>query len=139
MDRPITGSIEVTARGWLHIRLDTLLPHCRFGSAARISDAIRALMDDFREKLPYFERAVLVIDEHSGYDVRRVYDSDNKAWKAIPNALKGRVFEDDDQFTLSICLLGKHSNDIGCHIFVLPPEDAFVFFGERFGGTFCRA
>ena len=133
MDSPITGKLEVTEQGWLHIRLDTLLPHCRFGSVSRISDAIHTLRKGYKGNLPYFEEAVLVIDEHCEHDIRRVYDQDNKAWKAIPNALKGRIFEDDDQFTLAICLLAKRSKDTGCHIYVMPSEDAFSFFGGRFG------
>ena len=39
---PITGSIEVTPEGWLHIRLDTLLLHCRYGSVSEITDTVHA-------------------------------------------------------------------------------------------------
>jgi len=127
------GSIEVTEKGWLHIRLDTLLPHCRYGSATQISDAIHDLRKGFTETLPYYETALLVIDEYCLPDSRCVYDQDNKAWKAIPNALKGHFFPDDDQFTLSICLLSKPSKDTACHIYLMPPEDAYEFFGKRFG------
>ncbi|GHU89778.1 hypothetical protein FACS1894202_08550 [Clostridia bacterium] len=36
----------VTPEGWLHIRLDTLLPSIRYKSTAYISDAIIALLGD---------------------------------------------------------------------------------------------
>ena len=129
----ITGSVEVTAEGWLHIRLDALLPNCRYGTAAYISDAILELLDGMPESPPYYDKAFLFIDEHGGLESRRVYDQDNKAWKAIPNALKGRVFEDDDQFTLSICLMAKEDKEVACHIYVTPPEDAFLFLYKRYG------
>jgi hypothetical protein len=41
-----------------------------------------------------------VVDEHSSINCRRVFDQDNKGWKAIPNALKGRVIPNDDQYSL---------------------------------------
>lgn len=131
MDKPITGFIEVTPEGWLYIRLDTLLPHCRYGSVAAIYDAITALLSGIREQLPSFEKAFLIIDEHSDESNRRVFDQDNKAWKAIPNALKGWVFADDDQDTLSICLLSKKSPEGVCHVWVLPDDDIFYYIGLR--------
>ncbi len=75
---------------------------------------------------------MLVIDEHCDVDFRRVFDQDNKAWKAIPNALKGYVFDDDDQFTLSVSLISKRSKEDCCHIYVMPMGEAFLFFRERF-------
>jgi hypothetical protein len=131
MDQPITGHVEVTPEGWLHIRLDTLLPNCRYGTAPQIKDAIHTLLDRYDGRLPIYTSAFLVIDEHSGGDSRNVYDPDNKAWKAIPNALKGRVFEDDNQFMLSICLMARRSHEHACHIYVMPPEDAYYYLNWR--------
>lgn len=133
MDTGITGGIEVTTNGWLHIWLDTLLPHCRFGFASDISDAIQRLLISYDGVLPFFDYAFLIIDEHNELENRRVFDQDNKGWKAIPNALKGKIIADDNQDILSLCLLSKHSKETRCHIYVMPPEDAFGFFYERFG------
>lgn len=45
----------------------------------------------------------------------------------IPNALKGRVIEDDNQFVLSIGLFAKLSDEPRCEIYVMPPEDGVIF------------
>ena len=42
-------------------------------------------------------KAILIIDEHCDLKNHQVFDQDNKGWKAIPNALKGLLVEDDDQ------------------------------------------
>ena len=60
-------------------------------------------------------------------DKHNSLDNDNKAWKMIPNSLKGIVIEDDSQFVLSIGLFAKKSEDLSCDIYVLPPEDAAFF------------
>ncbi len=46
----------------------------------------------------------------------------------IPNVLKGRLFEDDDQFHLSISLLTKIRLEPAYHIYVLSLYDAPEFF-----------
>ena len=79
-------------------------------------------------KLPYFQRAMLVIDEHSSTEGRHIYDSDNKGWKAVSNALKGRLFPDDDQYTLALSLLSTRSTENVCHITLLDLADAADFF-----------
>ena len=63
-----------------------------------------------------------MIDEHCDIAARQVYDQDNKAWKAISNALKGRVVADDDQYSLGVCLLSRRSSEAECHIYVLPVQ-----------------
>lgn len=131
MDKPITGAIEVTSEGWLHIRLDMLLPNCRYGTTPHIKNAIQTFLDQYDGQLPFFEKAFLIIDEHSNDDTRQVYDPDNKAWKAISNALKGSIFADDNQYTLSLCLLARRSDRAACHIFVMPPEDAPIYLCMR--------
>lgn len=99
----IAGTIETNEFGWLHITLNTLLPHCRFKTPAYLSDTITRLVEGHQargKQIPFFRRALLVIDEHCDVKNRQVFDQDNKGWKAIPNALKGLVVEDDDQQSL---------------------------------------
>ena len=113
------GYVEQFGYGWLHIVLSTLLPHCRYQAPAWLSDTLARLLDDYERagcKLPYFQRAMLVIDEHSSTEGRHIYDSDNKGWKAVSNALKGRLFPDDDQYTLALSLLSTRSTENVCHI-----------------------
>lgn len=130
----ITGIIEVTRYNWLHIQLNTLLPHCRYAVPAYLSDTLAQLLKGFASgggKLPKYEKAFLVIEEHCNIKSRRVFDEDNKGWKAIPNALKGAVIKDDDQFSLQIALLSKISDTACCHIYVMDKDDAEVFFSIR--------
>jgi hypothetical protein len=124
----------VNEYGWLRIALNTLLPHCRYTTPAYLSDTITRLLDEYEARgkpLPRFDAATLIIDEHCDIDSRAVYDQDNKGWKAIPNALKGRVIPDDDQFTLHVCLTSTRSKDTACHIWLLPRRDAGDFFGLK--------
>ena len=48
--------------------------------------------------LPWYRHAFVVIAEHTDRKSGNVYDPDNREWKAVTNALKGVLFEDDDQF-----------------------------------------
>lgn len=133
----VGGTVRLLNGRWVHIRLDTLLPHCRFQSPGYLADTITRLLDGFVEngrRLPYYKKALLVMDEHCSCENRTVYDQDNKGWKAVPNALKGRLFPDDDQFSLGIALLSTESEEMGCDIYVLPAEDAGEFFSQRQGG-----
>lgn len=128
------GTVRLLNGRWVHIRLETLLPHCRYQVPAYLSDTITRLLDGFGQsggKLPYYEKALLVIDEHCSRKTRTVFDQDNKGWKAVPNALKGRLFPDDDQFSLGIALLSTESEKAECDIYVLPAEDAGEFFELR--------
>ena len=130
----IAGRAEYNEFGWLHIQLNALLPNCRFASPIWITDMVTRLLDRLERrhgKLPMLKEALLVIDEHSDIHARQVYDQDNKGWKAISNALKGRVVEDDDQYTLGVCLLSTRSSEQVCHIYVLPGADAGDFFCMR--------
>ena len=123
----IAGSIEVTPEGWLHITLNTLLPNCRRRVSSYIGDTICRLMDGCAEELPNFDRAFLAIVEYCNYEKHNALDNDNKGWKMIPNALKGRVIADDSQFILSVGLFAKLADDARCEIYVLPPEDGADF------------
>ncbi|MCI8538304.1 MAG: hypothetical protein HFF18_06520 [Oscillospiraceae bacterium] len=130
----VAGQVEINEFGWLHIRLNTLLPHCRFASPLWLTDTISRLLDrqERRQgKLPLLKRALLVIEEQCDIDSRQVFDQDNKGYKAVSNALKGRVVSDDDQFSLGVCLLSRRGPEAACHIYVLPVENAGDFFFMR--------
>ena len=131
----VAGSISVNEFGWLLIELNTLLPHCRFSTPVWLTDTITRLLDQHERrqgKLPMLDRALLVIEEFCDVDSRNVFDQDNKGWKAVSNAIKGRLVEDDDQFTLSVCLLSQRfSGARSCHIYVLPLSEAGDFFSMR--------
>ncbi|WP_409969907.1 hypothetical protein RFF05_08410 [Bengtsoniella intestinalis] len=130
----IAGSLDLFSEQWVHIRLQTLLPHCKYQTPSYLNDTLLRLLNGYEKngrKLPYFQQAVLVIDEHSQVDGRHVYDQDNKGWKAIPNALKGRVIGDDDQYHLGVVLLSKPSPENVTHITILHPQDLPDFFALR--------
>ena len=123
----VTGSIEVTHDGWLHITLNTLLPSCKYRTSNYIGDTISRLIKYYGQDLPYFEDAFLAIVEYCNNENHNALDNDNKGWKMIPNSLKGSVISDDSQFVLSIGLFAKMSDDIRCEIYVMPPEEGSVF------------
>lgn len=123
----VSGRIEVTAEGWIHISLNSLLPHCKYKNNPYLSDTLRRLVDGFTRPLPKYKKAFLAIIESCDYKNRRVFDQDNKAWKMIPNALKGIVIEDDDQFHLDIGLFSKFSPELACDIYVIPEEQIGEF------------
>lgn len=134
----VAGFVECLNYNRLHIQLNTLLPHCRFQSPLWLTDTIRRLLDEYEKSgntLPFFRQALLVIDEHSGIMDRRVFDQDNKGWKAVSNAIKGRLIPDDDQHTLSVALLSARSPNPVCHITLLELEDAADFFSARAYGA----
>ena len=131
----VAGSISVNEFGWLLMELNTLLPHCRFSTPVWLTDTITRLLDQHERrqgKLPMLDRALLVIEEFCDMDSRNVFDQDNKGFKAVSNAIKGRLVEDDDQFTLSVCLLSQRFSEArSCHIYVLPLSEAGDFFSMR--------
>jgi len=132
----VCGQVDILCYDWLHIRLNTLLPHCRCQPPAWLSDTIRRLLDGYEaqgKKLPHYERALMVIDEYSGIEGRHIFDQDNKGWKAVSNAIKGRLIPDDDQYTLSVALLSTWSEIHACHITLLEQRDAGDFFSLRSG------
>lgn len=132
----VCGQVDILCYDWLHLRLNTLLPHCRFQTPNWLTDTIGRLLDGYEaqgRKLPHYERALLVIDEHSGIEGRHIFDQDNKGWKAVSNAIKGRLIPDDDQYTLSLALLSTPSEIPACHITLLEQRDAGDFFSLRSG------
>lgn len=73
----VAGSVEEFGYGWLHIMLHTLLPHCRYQTPGWLSDTIRRLLDGYEacgKRLPFYSRALLVIDEHTGIEGRHIFD-----------------------------------------------------------------
>ena len=131
-----SGHIEIAGAGWVHMQLDTLLPHCRYMPATWLTDTVRQLLSAYMQHTNFrlhFKQMLLVIDEHSDVDGRHVFDQDNKGWKAVSNAIKGRVIPDDDQYTLSVALLSTRSCQNVCHITVLDMKDAPDFFSARAG------
>ena len=130
------GKVEVNEFGWLHIQLNTLLPHCRYQTSDWLSDTIRRLLDEYESggsELPFFKEAMLVIDEHCGGKGRHIFDQDNKGYKAVSNAIKGRLIPDDDQHTLALALLSTRSELDVCHITLLDMVDVADFFAYRSG------
>lgn len=138
------GKVEVDDNRWLHIQLNTLLPHCKNHSNPWLLDTLARLLHSFRQsggRLPWFERAMLVIDEHCNLQNRQVFDQDNKGWKIIPNVLKGQVFADDDQHSLGIALVSTLDDVPACHIYVMDIADAgtyFSLYSGDFGSYFHR-
>lgn len=126
-----SGHIEIAGAGWVHMQLDTLLPHCRYLPAAWLTDTVRRLLNAYMQHTHFrlhFKQLLLIIDEHSDVDGRHVFDQDNKGWKAVSNALKGLVIDDDDQYHLSVHMMSSRSAENVCHISLVLPESAEDFF-----------
>ena len=126
-----SGHIEIAGAGWVHMQLDTLLPHCRYMPATWLTDTVRQLLTAYMQRTNFrlhFKQMLLVIDEHSDVDGRHVFDQDNKGWKAVSNALKGLVIDDDDQYHLSVHMMSSRSAENVCHISLVLPESADEFF-----------
>lgn len=132
------GRVEIDENGWLHIVLDTLLPHCKRGTSPWLRDTLVRLLYGYKQnggQLPHFERAMLIINEHCNIKSRQVYDQDNKAWKVIPNILKGLVIDDDDQFSLGVALVSTVDDTPACHIHVMDMADAGTYFSLYMGDS----
>ena len=127
-----SGSIELVGNNWLHMKLDTLLPSAKNNVGSRlVSNTITNLLNyyaAYHDNLPFYENAFVAIIEHCNYENVSTYDHDNKGFRAVPNALKGRVFGDDNQFEMSLGLFTKQSQDeFYCEIYVLPMSDLSYF------------
>lgn len=138
----IAGSVEMLEYTWLHIQINTLLPHCRYQTPAWLTDTIHRLLDGYASsgrQLPFYRnRAALVIEEYSDIAGRKIFDQDNKGWKAVSNALKGRLFPDDNQYDLGIVLLSKRSGESVTHITVMDMEDLGQFLSSHVTGPIGR-
>ena len=107
-----SGHIEIAGAGWVHMQLDTLLPHCRYMPATWLTDTVRQLLTAYMQRTNF----------------RHVFDQDNKGWKAVSNALKGLVIDDDDQYHLSVHMMSSRSAENVCHISLVLPESEEEFF-----------
>ena len=127
----ISGEITLMDTGWLDIRMNALLPHCKtIGGTEYITDTITRLLDRFQSSggtIPMFEKAFLAIVEHSPLDASGAYDNDNKGFRAVINALKGRLFPDDNQFEMSLGLFTIQDEECCCHVYVMPFESTGDF------------
>lgn len=90
----ITGSVETFGYGWLHITLHTLLPHCRYQTPNWLSDTLRRLLDEYEacgKKLPFYSRAMLVIDEHSASSRLDAFNTRKRESPSIPSSCTASV------------------------------------------------
>lgn len=138
--REIFGSVTVSENNWVDIRLDALLPHCTvIGGTQYVADSITRLLDHYSacaRELPMFDKAYVAIAEHCSPVHNGAFDQDNKGFKGVINALKGRLFRDDDQFELALGLFTVEDWEECCHVYVIPFEDVADFmteFTERIG------
>lgn len=133
-----SGTVEMIGSNWLHLRLETNLPGDKnHVEVKRVSNTVTNLLDcyaGYLGYLPQYEQAFVAIIEYANpVNVTRqgaatAFDNDNKGYRAIPNALKGRLFEDDNQFIMSLGLFTVDSDeDSHCDIYIIPIEDVADF------------
>ena len=136
--KEIYGDVTLMDTGWLHLKLNTLLPNYKaIGGTQYVSNTITRLLDKFQKdggQIPMFDKAFLAIVEHCDFTCSEVFDHDNKGFKAVQNALKCRLFPDDDQFELSLGLFTVLDPEMSCHIYVLPEFDAAEFLYQKLSG-----
>lgn len=133
-DENVTGTVSLSKDGWLTLRLDTLLSNNRRPATGYLESSLIQMLKGYQKNkgpLPWYPRAFVVLTEHSSREGGNVYDPDNKEWKGVTNALKGAVFEDDDQFTVSLILDAVWDDKVYCEIIVLPYEDISLYFLRR--------
>lgn len=129
--KTIYGEVNILDNGWVDIRMNALLPHCKVvGGTQYVSDTVIRLLDEFCNEggeLPCFEKAYIAIVEHCPENCSGAFDQDNKGFKGVINALKGRLFHDDNQFELALGLFTFVDEDPHCHIYVSPYDEAGDF------------
>ncbi len=135
------GEVTVLDNGWMDIKLNALLPHCKvLGSTQYVADSITRLLTSYSlgdVELPNYDKAFMAIVEHCNEDLSGVFDQDNKGFKGVINALKGRLFPDDNQFELALGLFTVRDSEECCHIYVMAAEDAGDFLYQlNSGGLF---
>ena len=130
----ITGTVAVSREGWTVIRLDTLLQSARRRTTGYIENSILELLRQWRGRggvLPWYKHCFVAIVEHSALRDSHTFDVDNKEWKSVTNALKGLLFVDDDQLTVSLILDTVPDGKGYTEIVVLPHRDAGRYLSER--------
>lgn len=133
----ITGTVTVSKQGWTVIRLDTLLQNARRRTTGYIENSILELLKQWRGRggvLPWYKHCFVAIVEHSDLRDSHTFDVDNKEWKSVTNALKGLLFVDDDQLTVSLILDTVPDGKGYTEIVVLPHRDAGRYLSERMLG-----
>ena len=116
------------------IRLDTLLQNARRRTTGYIENSILELLKQWRGRggvLPWYKHCFVAIIEHSDLRDSHTFDADNKEWKSVTNALKGVLFVDDDQLTVSLILDTVPDGKGYTEIVVLPHRDAGRYLSER--------
>lgn len=120
----VYGEVEVLCKDRVKIKLAALLPHCRYTTGTQyVLDNISRLLNGFENnggELPCFDKAFVAIIEHCNVSTATVFDSDNKGFKGVINALKGRLFKDDNQFELSLGLFNVIDDETYCEIYIMP-------------------
>ena len=129
--KEIYGEVTQLDNGWLDIRLNALLPHCTMiGGTQYVFDTVTRLLNNYRKSggvIPCYDKAYMAIVEHCPMDRSGTFDNDNKGFRGAVNALKGRLFRDDNQFELALGLFTVIDEDICCHIYVTPFDEAGDF------------
>jgi hypothetical protein len=138
-----SGSAGLIENDWLHLRIEAALPNGNnHAEMKRITKTVTRLLDccaGYLGYLPEYEQAFVAIIEHKSTEISgkpRTYDHDNKGYRAIPNALKGRVFADDNQFTMSLGLFTvEDSDDPHCDVYIIPMTDMAEFAAQYLAFT----
>lgn len=129
--KEIFGEVTQLNNGWLDIRLNALLPHCKIiGGTQYVCDTLKRLLDNYQQNggvIPCFNKAYMAIVEHCPIQHSGIFDNDNKGFRGVINALKGRIFEDDNQFELALGMFTVIDENMCCHIYVLPFDEAADF------------
>ncbi len=100
------------------------------GGTQYVFDTVTRLLNNYRKSggvIPCYEKAYMAIVEHCPIDRSGTFDNDNKGFRGAVNALKGRLFRDDNQFELALGLFTVIDEDICCHIYVTPFDEAGDF------------
>ena len=91
----VTGSVEEFGYGWLHITLNTLLPHCRYQNPNWLADTISRLLDGYvacGKELPFYRRALLVIDEYTTIEGRHILTRTTRGGRPSATPSKAESF-----------------------------------------------
>ena len=77
------------------------------GGTQYVFDTVTRLLNNYRKSggvIPCYDKAYMAIVEHCPMDRSGTFDNDNKGFRGAVNALKGRLFRDDNQFELALGL-----------------------------------
>ena len=105
-----SGHIEIAGAGWVHMQIDTLLPHCRYMPATWLTDTVRQLLTAYMQRTNFrlhFKQMLLVIDEHSDVDgdIRFPVRWRYRRWKRKSGRLQNAISAWCQQ--ICFCRIGK--------------------------------